>query len=212
MISYFIKRYAMSEKGARHLRKAIFSHTFVNLTKLFAPVIAFMFLFQYIGILNGIESISLTFVHYIAIIAAMMIVMFVVARWDYIRLYTNVYNESATSRIDIANRLKKLPLSYFGKRDLADLAETMMNDMNLYENIFSHAVPQIYATTISTGIISIMIILYNWKLAMAALWVIPPALLIAYLSKKKQKKVSQSWVEKSREVFDDLLKNQIEVL
>ena len=134
----------------------------------------------------------------------MMIVMFVVARWDYIRLYTNVYNESATSRIDIANRLKKLPLSYFGKRDLADLAETMMNDMNLYENIFSHAVPQIYATTISTGIISIMIILYNWKLAIAALWVIPPALLIAYLSKKKQKKVSQSWVEKSREVFDDL--------
>ena len=57
-----------------------------------------------------------------------MIVMFVVARWDYIRLYTNVYNESATSRIDIANRLKKLPLSYFGKRDLADLAETMMNN------------------------------------------------------------------------------------
>ena len=204
MVSYFMKRYAMSEKGAINLKKAIISHTFVNLTKLFAPIIAFMFLFQYIGILKGIESYNFTPVHYIALIVIMMIVMFLIARWDYVRLYTNVYNESATSRIDIANRLKKLPLSYFGKRDLADLAETMMNDMNLYENIFSHAVPQIYATTISTGIISIMIILYNWKLAIAALWVIPPALLIAYLSKKKQKKVSQSWVEKSREVFDDL--------
>lgn len=66
----------------------------------------------------------------------MMIVMFLIARWDYVRLYTNVYNESANSRIDLAERLKKLPLSYFGKRDLADLAETMMNDMNLYETIF----------------------------------------------------------------------------
>ena len=52
-----------------------------------------------------------------------MIVMFLIARWDYVRLYTNVYNESANSRIELAEKLKKLPLSYFGKRDLADLAE-----------------------------------------------------------------------------------------
>ena len=56
MVSYFMKRYAMSEKGAINLKKAIISHTFVNLTKLFAPMIAFMFLFQYIGVLKGIGS------------------------------------------------------------------------------------------------------------------------------------------------------------
>ena len=56
MVSYFMKKYAMSEKGALNLKKAIFSHTLVNLTKLFAPMIGFMFLFQYIGILTGIES------------------------------------------------------------------------------------------------------------------------------------------------------------
>ena len=204
MVSYFVRRYAMSEKGAKNLKKAIFSHTFVNLTKLFAPVIAFTFLFQYIGLLKGIESINLSFTGYVAIIAVMMIVMFIVARWDYIRLYTNVYSESANSRIEIANRLKKLPLSYFGKRDLTDLAETMMNDMTLYETIFSHAVPHIYSTVISTAIISIMIIIYNWKLAIATLWVIPVALLIAFLSKKKQKNVSRRWVKKNRAVFDDL--------
>lgn len=204
MISYFVRRYAMSEKGAKNLKKAIFSHTFVNLTKLFAPVIAFTFLFQYIGLLKGIESTNLSFTGYVAIIAVMMIVMFIVARWDYIRLYTNVYSESANSRIEIANRLKKLPLSYFGKRDLTDLAETMMNDMTLYETIFSHAVPHIYSTIISTAIISIMIIIYNWKLAIATLWVIPVALLIAFLSKKKQKNVSRRWVKKNRAVFDDL--------
>ena len=204
MVSYFIKRYAMSEKGAINLKKAIISHTFVNLTKLFAPMIAFMFLFQYIGILKGIESYNFTLFHYLILIIVMMILMFLVARWDYVRLYTNVYNESANSRIDLAERLKKLPLSYFGKRDLADLAETMMNDMNLYETIFSHAVPHIYSTAISTGVIALMLIIYNPKLAFAALWVIPISLLIIFLSKKGQKKVVQNWIDDNRKVFDDL--------
>ena len=204
MVSYFMKRYAMSEKGAINLKKAILSHTLVNLTKLFAPIIAFMFLFQYIGILKGIESYNFTPVHYMALIVVMMIVMFLIARWDYVRLYTNVYNESASSRIDLAERLKKLPLSYFGKRDLADLAETMMNDMNLYETIFSHAVPHIYSTAISTSVIALMLIIYNWKLALAALWVIPISILIIFLSKKSQKKIVQSWIDDNRKVFDDL--------
>ena len=204
MVSYFIKRYAMSEKGAINLKKAIISHTLVNLTKLFAPIIAFMFLFQYIGILKGLKNYNFTPVHYVALIVAMMIVMFLIARWDYVRLYTNVYNESASSRISLAERLKKLPLSYFGKRDLADLAETMMNDMNLYETIFSHAVPQMYSTAISTSIIAFMLIIYNWKLALAALWVIPISILIIFLSKKSQKKIVQSWIDDNRKVFDDL--------
>ena len=204
MVSYFIKRYAMSEKGAINLKKAIISHTFVNLTKLFVPMIAFMFLFQYIGILKGIESYNFTLFHYLILIIVMMILMFLVARWDYVRLYTNVYNESANSRIDLAERLKKLPLSYFGKRDLADLAETMMNDMNLYETIFSHAVPHIYSTAISTGVIALMLIIYNPKLAFAALWVIPISLLIIFLSRKSQKKVVQNWIDDNRKVFDDL--------
>ena len=204
MVSYFMKRYAMSEKGAINLKKAILSHTFVNITKLFSPMIAFMFLFQYIGILKGIESYHFTPIHYIALIVVMMIVMFLIARWDYVRLYTNVYNESANSRIDLAERLKKLPLSYFGKRDLADLAETMMNDMNLYETIFSHAVPHIYATAISTSVIALMLIIYNWKLAFAALWVIPISLLIIFLSRESQKKIVQKWIDDNRKVFDDL--------
>ena len=207
MVSYFMKKYAMSEKGALNLKKAIFSHTLVNLTKLFAPMIGFMFLFQYIGILKSIESYNFTSVHYIVLIVVMMIVMFLIARWDYVRLYTNVYNESANSRIELAERLKKLPLSYFGKRDLADLAETMMNDMNLYETIFSHAVPHIYSTAISTSIIALMLIFYNWKLALAALWVIPISILIIFLSKKSQKKIVQGWIDYNRKVFDNLQEN-----
>ncbi|WP_314795130.1 ABC transporter ATP-binding protein, partial [Eggerthia catenaformis] len=83
-------------------------------------------------------------------------------------------------------------------------AETMMNDMNLYETIFSHAVPHIYATAISTSVIALMLIIYNWKLALAALWVIPISLLIIFLSRKSQKKIVQEWIDDNRRVFDDL--------
>lgn len=205
MIKYFKKRYAMSDKGAQNLQKSILSHTVVNLTKMFPPIIGFVFLFQYLGGLEGIPTpTALSLVDYIVIIAVMFLVMFVVARWDYARLYDNVYHESANLRIDLANRLKQLPLSYFSKRDIADLSATMMSDLTLYEQIFSHAVPQLYATAISTSIISVMILSYNWKLGLAALWVIPVAFLISFLFKKKQKKDVDTWVASNREVFDDL--------
>lgn len=208
MNRYFIKKYAMSEKGASNLSKAIFSRTILNFTKLFPPIIAFTFLFQYLGGFEGIKAqVELTLIKYLVIIVMMLVVMFIVARWDYKRLYTNVYMESANIRIDIANRLKKLPLSYFGKRDLTDIAATMMDDITLYEQIFSHSVPHIYATAISTTVISIMIFIYNWKLGLATLWVIPISLLIAYLAKKKQKKSLNKWFESSRKVFDDLQEN-----
>ena len=168
----------MSDQGAKNLKKSIFSHTILNLTKMFPPIVGFMFLFQYLGGLEGIPTpAELTLVNYIVIIVVMLLVMFIVARWDYVRLYDNVYNESANSRIDIANRLKKLPLSYFGKRDVSDLSATMMSDLQLYEQIFSHSVPHIYATSISTIIISIMILAYNWQLGLAALWGISVELL-----------------------------------
>ncbi|MBR8801801.1 ABC transporter ATP-binding protein [Porphyromonas levii] len=205
MNNFLKKKYAMSDQGAKNLKKSIFSHTILNLTKMFPPIIGFMFLFQYLGGLEGIPApAELTLTNYIVIIVVMLLVMFFVARWDYVRLYDNVYNESANSRIDIANRLKKLPLSYFGKRDVSDLSATMMNDLNLYESIFSHSVPQIYSTVISTIIISIMILAYNWQLGLAALWVVPVSLLTFFLSKKKQRKAVDALVESSRKVFDDL--------
>ena len=204
MDKYFIKKYAMSEIGARNLKKAIFSRTILSLTKLFPPIIAFIFIFQYLGSVEGIKTVTeLTLINYIVIILVMLTIMFFVARWDYVKLYNNVYEESANSRIDIANRLKKLPLSYFGRRDLADLAATMMNDITLYEQIFSHSVPHIYATAISTSIISLMILCYNWKLGIAALWVIPVALILFSLSKKIRRDINLKWAKSRRKVFDD---------
>lgn len=195
----------MSDKGAKNLQKSILSHTLLNLTKMFPPIVGFMFLFQYLGELEGIPApMELTLTHYIVLIVVMLAVMFLVAKWDYIRLYDNVYSESANLRTDIANRLKKLPLSYFDKRDVADLSATMIGDLSLYEQIFSHSVPHIYSTAISTALISIMLLAYNWQLGLAALWVIPLALLIAVLSKRREKRQIGTWIRANREVIEDL--------
>lgn len=204
MNKFFMDRYAMSELGANNLKKAIFSRTILNFVKMFPPMLAFVFLFQYLSRIEGIKAVrEFELMEYIAAIIVMGFIIFLVAGWDYTRLYTNVYSESANSRIDIANRLKKLPLSYFGKRDLSDLAETMMNDITLYEEIFSHAVPQLYATVISTAIISVMILCYNFKLGIAMLWVIPISILLFVLSKKRNKKLGDEWVKSNRAVYDD---------
>lgn len=205
MHNYFKEKYAMSDLGAKNLKKSIFSHTLVNLSKLCPPIVGFLFLFQYLG--DDVEGISfreLSLSNYAVMIAVMLVVMFLIARWDYVNLYENIYNESARSRIDIANRLKKLPLSYFGKRDLSDLSATIMSDVELYETIFSHSVPQLYATFISTGIIAALILLNNLKLGIAVLWVIPVAFFIYTISRKKQNRAFENLVHSIRDIYDDV--------
>lgn len=205
MKKHFMKKYAMSEIGAKNLLKAIFSRTILNLSKLFPSAIAFMFIFQYLGGAEGIKTqVNLTLLNYVIIILVMLIAMFLTASWDYVRLYNNVYMESANIRIDVANRLKKLPLSFFDKRDLTDISSTMMEDLTLYEQIFSHAVPQLYATIISTTIVAVSMFVYNWQLALATFWVIPVSLLLSFITKRLQRKVSDKFIKSSREVFDEL--------
>lgn len=210
MHKYFMRKYAMTEFGAKNLKKSIISHIFVNLSKMLPPMIGFLFLFQFLGAEWNFGTdvfgtgVELSLWQYCVIIAVMILVMFFIARWDYVRLYENVYNESARSRVEIANRLKKLPLSYFGRRDLSDLSATIMSDVELYETIFSHSVPQTYATVVSTTIISVLLMLGNWKLGLATIWVIPLAFVIFRLSNRAQSKVFGETLKNVRCVYDDV--------
>lgn len=205
MRKYFMEKYGMTELGAKHLSKSIFSHTLVNLSKILPPTVGFLFLFQYLGSSAGLSSPpQLTLPMYLVMIGLMIFVMFTIARWDYVNLYENVYSESARTRVDIANRLKKLPLSYFGKRDLSDISATIMSDIELFETIFSHAVPQLYSTSVSTLILASMILASNWKLGLAVLWVIPFSFLIFKFSKSRQEKAFARSLDAVRAVYDDV--------
>ncbi|WP_432785407.1 putative ABC transporter ATP-binding protein [Oligella sp. MSHR50489EDL] len=205
MNQYFKKRFALSDQGVQSLKKSIFSHTLVNLSRLLPPMVGLLFVWQYLGETHRFSSpLQLTLTHYLVLIAVCLVLMLLLNRWDYTALYLGVYNESARNRIAVGNRLKQLPLSYFQQRDVSDLSATVMSDMELYDLIFSHAVPQFYATIISTCIISVMLLSHHLWMGVAALWVIPVAILVFMLSKRAQKRQYIDSVAAGRQVHEAL--------
>lgn len=126
-------------------------------------------------------------VPYVVGIVAALAVMFVTQMWEYRATYTVVYKESARKRIAIAERLRLLPLSFFGKRDLADLTSVIMKDCSDQERLFSHTMPQIFGMGASTLVFAAMMFAFDWRLAASALWPIPVALAALLLTARVQK-------------------------
>ena len=120
-------------------------------------------------------------------IVAALAVMFVTQMWEYRATYTVVYQESARKRIAIAERLRLLPLSFFGKRDLADLTSVIMKDCSDQERLFSHTMPQLFGMGSSTLVFAVMMFAFDWRLAASALWPIPVALAALLLTARVQK-------------------------
>ena len=94
---------------------------------------------------------------------------------QYKATYGLVYNEVKATRLSLAERLRKLPLGYFGKRDLADLTETLMGDVNRMEHVWSHVLGYLYGSYLSTALIAVCLLVYDWQLAIACLWGVPVA-------------------------------------
>ena len=124
-----------------------------------------------------------------AVLAVGMVVLFVVLSLathlqQYEATYGLVYNEVKATRLSLAERLRKLPLGYFGKRDLADLTETLMRDVNSMEHVWSHVLGYLYGSYISTAIIAVCLLVYDWRLAIACLWGVPVAFGLLFGSRK----------------------------
>ena len=124
---------------------------------------------------------------YAAGIVAALVVMFVTQMWEYRATYSAVYQESARKRIAIAERLRLLPLSFFGRRDLSDLTSVIMKDCSDQERLFSHTMPQIFGMGASTLVFAVMMFAFDWRLAASALWPIPVALVALLLTARVQK-------------------------
>ncbi len=141
---------------------------------------------------------------YVAGIAASLVVLFLTQLWQYNGTYTVVYQESARKRIAIAERLRMLPLSFFGKRDLADLTSVIMKDCSDQERLFSHVMPQIFGMGISTTVFAVMMTFCDWRLAIAALWPIPVALIALLATSRLQKSHTARKNEASLAINDRL--------
>ena len=164
------------------MRRGIICSTLLNIALMFPPTYLFLFLMEYLEG-NGTEKHTLWW--YLVLAAILMIVMYVIARWQYNSTYVTVYDESAQRRIRLAEKLRKLPLAFFGERNLSDLTSTIMEDCSYLEQTFSHAVPQLFASIASMIIIAISLFCYDWRLATALFWVVPLALATLLLARHR---------------------------
>lgn len=205
MLNTIQKRFALSRKGAEDFCKGTLFTALLDIALMLPAVFVFFFLEDYLRpVLNAGDSVLHGVLDYTLLGVAFMVLMYVFAVWQYRSTYTTVYEESANRRISLAEKLRKLPLAFFGEKNLSDLTATIMDDCTDLEHTFSHAVPQLFASIISIVLITIGMAFYNWQLTLALFWVVPVALAVILLAKRSMLKSNESNYLNKRAVSEQI--------
>ena len=184
MIEKLQHKYALSRQGAMDMVKAC---SLVALSNIMLMMPAGL-LYQLIGDLMSRQLDSGKNLFYVAGTAIVLALIAVTQRLQYNATFLTTYKESGIRRTTIAETLRKLPLSYFGKRDLSDLTTNIMADCAQIETASSHWIPELIGALISTAIVGISLFaMFDWRLALASFWVIPVAIAVVAMSSTVQK-------------------------
>ncbi len=186
----FQRTYALTDQGVKNTKRGTLFTVITNLIVMAGTGILYLVMGSFMETLIGESAVTNIFVP-ILLIIAFLVLSFITHYLQYKATYGLVYGEVKTTRLHLAERLRKLPLGYFGKRDLADLTETLMGDVNRMEHVWSHVLGYLYGAYISTAIIAVCLIFYNWKLAIACLWGVPVAFALLFGSRKLTARSSQ---------------------
>lgn len=170
----FQRKYALTDQGVQNTKKGAFWTVIVNLVVMGGCSILYLVMSGFMGTLTGENSLSGAGM-VLGVLALFVLLSFVTHLQQYRATYGLVYNEVKTTRLSLAEQLRKLPLGYFGKRDLADLTETIMGDVNRMEHVWSHVLGYLYGAYLSTAIIAVCLFVYDWRLTIACLWGVPVA-------------------------------------
>lgn len=205
MLNYIMDRFAMTHKGAADFLKGAAASTLLNLGLMLPAVYIFLFLDDYLrGVFDPASTPAHGIVYYIIMALIFMVVMWLIAMLQYRHTYLAIYNESANRRLNLAEKLRILPLAFFGEKNLSDLTATIMNDTTELEHTFSHAVPQLFAATASILLMGVGLFFYNWQLSLALFWVVPLAVLAIFLSKKFQMRNNKLIYDRKRNVSEHI--------
>ena len=166
-------KYALSEQGAKDMIKAFVSVTISDIVLMFPVGMLYFLVKDYMGgTLGGRGGFYL---------AGSLICLALIAITTYIQYnatFFATYVESGVRRITLAEKLRKIPLSFFGKKDLSDLTSTIMADCATMETVSSHVIPELIGACISTALVALSLFFFDWRMALAALWVLPVSFLI----------------------------------
>lgn len=186
MIEKLMHKYALSKQGASDMIKAIISATISN-SILMVPVALLYYLVR--DYMAGNLGDKVLF--YVAGCLITFVLIGISTYIQYNATFLSTYVESGVRRVTLAEKLRKIPLSFFGKKDLSDLTSTIMNDCAQMETASSHFIPELFGACISTALIAIGLFFFDWRMAIAALWVLPVSFLIVGCSGKVQKSLNK---------------------
>lgn len=179
----FQRKYALTDQGVQNTKKGTFWTVLVNLVVMGGVGILYLVMSGLMETLTDGAALPAA----LPVLAGLVIfafLSFLTHLQQYKATYGLVYGEVKATRLRLAERLRKLPLGFFGKRDLADLTETLMGDVNRMEHVWSHVLGYLYGSYISTAVIAVCLLWYDWRLALACLWGVPVAFGLLFGSRK----------------------------
>ena len=199
----FQRKYALTDQGVKNAKKGAFWTVIVNLVVMGGMGILYLLMYGLMGTLTDGAPLPGPAL-FLGLVIAFVILSFVTHLQQYHATYGLVYNEVKSTRLSLAERLRKLPLGYFGKRDLADLTETLMGDVNRMEHVWSHVLGYLYGAYISTAIIAVCLLVYDWRLTIACLWGVPVAFGLLFGTRKISARASERTKKAAVRVSDGI--------
>ena len=204
MRKYFKDKFALSEQGSKDLIKGCIYSALVNISMMLPVGLFILLLDELLKPLLGEKAATPSVIKYVILVLVIFSILYLCNYLQYSSVFITTYNESATRRITLAEKLRQLPISFFSKRDLSDLTNTLLGDCTNLEHAFSHAIPQLIGAMISTILIAIGLLSMNFYMGLSALWVLPIALWIIMSSKRYQKKAKLKHFNLKRECAEGI--------
>ena len=199
----FQRRYALTDQGVINTKKGAFWTVVVNLVVMGGMSILYLLMSKYMDVLTGGAPLPDAWV-FMLLVAGFIVLSMAAHIQQYKATYGLVYGEVKATRLRLAERLRRLPLGYFGKRDLADLTETIMGDVNRLEHVWSHCLGYLYGSVISTAVIAVALICYDWRMAIAVLWGVPVAFALLFGSRRLSRRNSEKLKRDAVQVSDGI--------
>ncbi|OUQ74980.1 ABC transporter ATP-binding protein [Massilimicrobiota sp. An105] len=199
----FKRKYALTEKGVQNVKKGTFWTVIVNIVVMGGVSVLYLLMKDLMAVFIGNQT-EINTITILILLVAFVFLSFVTHLQQYTATYGLVYGEVKATRIALAEKLRQLPLGYFNKKDIADLTETIMGDVNRMEHVWSHVLGYLYGSYISTGIIAVFLFIYDWRLAIACLWGVPVAFGLLFGSRKWTSKASEKLKQAAIKVSDGI--------
>ncbi|MDD6195964.1 MAG: ABC transporter ATP-binding protein [[Clostridium] aminophilum] len=196
----FQRKYALTDQGIRNTRQATFWTVVVNLTVMGGMGILYRMMSMYMETMTKEAPLPGAAV-FLLLVLAFILLSFFTHMQQYRATYGLVYGEVKSVRLSLAERMRKLPLGYFGKRDLAEI---IMGDVNRLEHVWSHCLGYLYGSYISTAIVGVMLFAIDWRLSIACLWGVPVAFLLLFGSRTINQRNSEITKEAGIQVSDGI--------